>query len=319
MRRDFVNEVAKQNKIERVDLVEKDLILHQILTDLSQGEFFSQSFVFKGGTCLTKCYLGYYRFSEDIDFTWKDQAIFEGKSQTKTRRILSETIDRTGAIFEAIAKKRSFDFKCEKHNKHYVELGGSNKICTFKIWYHSEVLNRESFMKVQMNFVEKLYFAPQKGVLSALPSKESDELSFLFPEYSGYMQKISFDVYDMREILCEKVRSILTREGIKARDFLDVYLICTKYGIAIEEMLDPIVGKIRFMLGIYEKYRENFQAKKAILMSEPFRWGEEKGLLLQEIDEKEFVKFLENFKVFLKKVVDKVTLEQLRAKTIMRS
>ena len=306
MRKDFVNEVAKQNKIERADLVEKDLILHQILTDLSQNDFFSKNFVFKGGTCLTKCYLGYYRFSEDIDFTWRDQTVFEGKSQTKTRRILSEIIDRIGAIFEAIAKKRSLDFKCEKHNKHYVELGGSNKICTFRIWYLSEVLKRESFMKVQMNFVEKLYFAPQKGTLSALPSKKSDELSFLFPEYAEYVQKINLDVYDMREILCEKVRSILTREGIKARDFLDVYLICRKYQLRLEDMLKPIVGKISFMLGIYEKYRENFQAKKAILTSEPFRWGEEKELLLQEIDEKEFVKFLENFRLFLKKVIDEV-------------
>jgi len=78
--------VAKQNAIEQTDMLEKDLILHQILTDLSQNEFFSNNFVFKGGTCLTKCYLGYYRFSEDIDFTWKDQTIFEGKSQTQIRR-----------------------------------------------------------------------------------------------------------------------------------------------------------------------------------------------------------------------------------------
>ena len=41
MRKDFVNEVAMHNKIERADLVEKDLILHQILTDLSKNEFFS--------------------------------------------------------------------------------------------------------------------------------------------------------------------------------------------------------------------------------------------------------------------------------------
>ena len=57
MRKDFVNEVAKQNRIDRTDLVEKDLILHQILTDLSQNEFFSTHFIFKGGTCLMKCYL----------------------------------------------------------------------------------------------------------------------------------------------------------------------------------------------------------------------------------------------------------------------
>lgn len=307
MRKDFVTEVAKQSGVEQADLLEKDLILHQMLTDLSQDEFFSNNFVFKGGTCLTKCYLGYYRFSEDIDFTWKDQEIFKGKSQSQIRRTLSRTIDKTGAIFETIASKRGLDFKCAKQNKHYVEIGGSNKICTFKIWYHAETLNSESFMKVQMNFIERLHFAPQKGTLSALPCKKSDELSFLFPEYAEYFETISLYIYDTREILCEKVRSILTREGFKARDFLDVYLLCKKYNIKLEDLLEPIVDKICFVLGIYQKYKANFEAKKAVLASESFRWGEEKRLLLQEIDEEEFDKFLDNFQPFLKKVVERVS------------
>jgi predicted nucleotidyltransferase component of viral defense system len=301
MRKNFVTEVAKQSGIEQADLLEKDLILHQILTDLSQDEFFSNNFVFKGGTCLTKCYLGYYRFSEDIDFTWKDQAVFKGKSQSQIRRTLSKIIDETGAIFEAIANKRGLDFKCDKQNKHYVELGGSNKMCTFKMWYHSETLNVESFMKIQMNFVERLHFAPQKGTLSALPCKKSDELSFLFPEYSEYFQTISLEVYDIREILCEKVRSILTRKGFKARDFLDVYLICKKYDLKIEDLLEPIADKIRFVLDIYQKYQENFEAKTAVFATESFKWGEEKRFLLQDIDGKEFDKFLDNFMPFLKK------------------
>lgn len=88
MRRDFVNEVARIQKVERADLIEKDLILHQMLIDLSRNGFFSENFVFKGGTCLIKYYLGYYRFSEDIDFTWKDQKVFEAKSQKGNSRLL---------------------------------------------------------------------------------------------------------------------------------------------------------------------------------------------------------------------------------------
>lgn len=306
MRKDFVAVVAKQNAIEQTDMLEKYLILHQVLTDLSQNEFFSKNFVFKGGTCLTKCYLSYYRFSEDIDFTWKDQTVFKDKSQTQIRRTLSQTIDETGAIFEKIASKRGLDFKCEKHNQHYVELGGSNKICTFKIWYHAETLNVESFVKVQMNFVEKLRFTPQKDMLSALPCKENEELLFLFPEYTEYFQTINLYVYDTREIICEKVRSILTREGFKARDSLDVYLICKKYNIELEDLLEPIIDKVSFVLGIYQKYQENFEAKKTVLASEAFRWGKEKRLLLQEIDG-EFEKFLSSFQPFLKTVIEKVS------------
>lgn len=36
MRKDFVNEVARTQSIKRPDLIEKDLILHQLLFDLSR-------------------------------------------------------------------------------------------------------------------------------------------------------------------------------------------------------------------------------------------------------------------------------------------
>lgn len=155
MRKDFVTKVNMIHKIERPEMIEKDLIIHQMLGDLSKTKFFSENFIFKGGTCLIKNYLGYYRFSEDIDFTWKNQKIFKDKSQKQIRRYLSEVIDGIGEIFEKISSKRGLLFKCEKDNKKFVELGGGNKFCTFKIWYKSEMLNFETFIKVQINFVEK--------------------------------------------------------------------------------------------------------------------------------------------------------------------
>lgn len=207
MRADFVNEVARVLKIGRRDLIEKDVILHQMLADLSQDGFFSKNFVFKGGTCLIKCYFGYVRFSEDIDFTWKDQSVFNGKSQGKIRDFLSGIIDKTGGAFEQVAKKRGLDFKCVKSNKDYVELGGSDKTCTFKIWYDSDVLKRRTFVKVQINFVEQLFFSVKEGKLSGLLAGGDQELEALFPEETiEYGKKIPFAVYDIREILCEKVR-----------------------------------------------------------------------------------------------------------------
>jgi hypothetical protein len=35
MRKDFVNEVARVQRVKRTDLIEKDLILHQLLFDLN--------------------------------------------------------------------------------------------------------------------------------------------------------------------------------------------------------------------------------------------------------------------------------------------
>ena len=117
MRADFVNEVAGILDIKRKDLIEKDLLLHQILLDLSGDRFFTANVLFKGGTCLIKSYFGYLRFSEDIDFTWKDQGVFEGMSQKAIRAYLSRVIDNICEIFEEIALLHSgkiFDWGKER-------------------------------------------------------------------------------------------------------------------------------------------------------------------------------------------------------------
>ena len=305
MRADFVNGVARVLKIKRRDLIEKDFVLHQILTDLSKDRFFSDGFLFKGGTCLIKCYFGYLRFSEDIDFTWKDQHVFDGLSQKKVRTHLSEVIDKTGSVFEQIAKKRGLDFKCDKSNANYVELGGSDKTCTLKIWWDSEMLRKRTFVKVQINFVETMCFTTKKGELRGLLAGKNEELEALFREETAeYTKKIQFRVYDIGEILCEKVRAALTREETKARDFLDVYLICKRFGIKLEDMEKCILAKMNFALKLYDKYRTNLKQKVELLNSgRLFEWGAEKELLLSEIDESDFYNFLIGFEIFLKKIV----------------
>ena len=275
-----------------------------MLLDLSKNKFFYDNFAFKGGTCLAKCYLDYFRFSEDIDFTWKNQGAFDGKSQKEVRRYLSTVIDDTGKIFEDIAKTCGLDFKCMKDDRDYVELTGNDKMCTFKLWYQSEVLGRRSFLKVQMNFVEKLCYSLKSAKLKSLISKNQEELVLLFPEFKEYTEEIDFDVYDPQEILSEKIRAILTRQGTKARDYLDVYLIEKNFGISLDEVFDCVVAKTNFTLNLYARYRENLEEKKTTIMSTPFNWGEEKGLLLKEIDEKDFYKFIEKLRAFLKKVIE---------------
>jgi len=304
MRADFVNEVARILDIQRRDLIEKDVILHQMLLDLSNGKFFSENFAFKGGTCLIKCYYGYKRFSEDIDFTWKKQSTFKGKSQKWIRDYLSDVIDKTGAVFERIAAKRGLEFRCKKSDRNFVELGGSNKFCTFKIWYDSKILGRRSFVKVQINFVEQFCLRLKKGRLKSLLAKENPELNELFTEYSEYVRPITFDIYDVREILSEKVRALLTRRGTKARDFLDVYLICKHYGIKPEEVEECIVKKAKFALQMYARFRSNLNEKLKLLETgKIFDWGEERGLLLSDINEEDFYAFLDHFQDFLRKIV----------------
>jgi len=48
--------------------VQKDYVIGWLLRAISEHVGLSQ-WVFKGGTCLKKCFFETYRFSEDLDFT----------------------------------------------------------------------------------------------------------------------------------------------------------------------------------------------------------------------------------------------------------
>ena len=53
----------------REDVVETDYVLGWLLWAIGTEPGLSDRWVFKGGTCLKKCYLETFRFSEDLDFT----------------------------------------------------------------------------------------------------------------------------------------------------------------------------------------------------------------------------------------------------------
>jgi predicted nucleotidyltransferase component of viral defense system len=302
--KEFIEELSTRGGIKRKDLLEKDIIIQKLLLDLSKNEFFSKNFVFKGGTCLIKCYMGYYRFSEDIDFTWKEQSIFKDKSQKEIRRILSPIINDLSDLFVKITKGKELDFTADKKNKDYMEFGGGNKTVTLKIWFRSEILKTRSFIKVQINFLEDLRFDISKRRVNCFLNKENKELQVLYEDdYKNYIKHISLLTYDVKEVLCEKVRAILTRRGLKARDFVDIFFINEHFKVRVDELKPIIVDKINYMLKLYRKYESNFNEKKKLVESnDVFWWGNERELLLVEIDEKKFYKFVSDFTKILKEV-----------------
>ena len=53
----------------RANIVEKDYVLGWVLAGIFNHPEIGSSWIFKGGTCLKKCFFETYRFSEDLDFT----------------------------------------------------------------------------------------------------------------------------------------------------------------------------------------------------------------------------------------------------------
>ncbi len=55
-----------------VGVIEKDYVLGWLLAGIANHPDLAATWVFKGGTCLRKCFYETYRFSEDLDFTVVD-------------------------------------------------------------------------------------------------------------------------------------------------------------------------------------------------------------------------------------------------------
>lgn len=66
-RADIVDRVRRWEL--REDVVEKDYVLGWVLWGIGTEPRLKDTWVFKGGTCLKKCYIETYRFPEDLDFT----------------------------------------------------------------------------------------------------------------------------------------------------------------------------------------------------------------------------------------------------------
>lgn len=298
--RDFINELSNLLDYEYRDLIEVDLLLCRILFELSQNSSFSKKFLFKGGTCLIKHYLGYYRFSEDLDFTLNEQDTT--LSKTKHR---SKVISEVGGILEEISKNNNLEFINDKSNRKYFAFTGNNFI-TFRLFYNSEILNVEKALKIEININEYKIFKPKEGELKSIVPK-SKELQFLFPdEYVKYSKEIVFPMYDIREILCEKVRAILTRREIKGRDFIDIFYILNKYHFKIEDFKIQIINKVLHSFKS-DMFINNFKDKLELIESEDlFEWKDEERLLLKKINEKKFELFLKNFYVSLKEITKEI-------------
>ncbi|MFH0870658.1 MAG: nucleotidyl transferase AbiEii/AbiGii toxin family protein [archaeon] len=298
----IIDQLAADAGISNKTLLEKDLRLHMLLHAISKDEYLQANLAFKGGTCLIKCYLGYYRFSEDLDFTWIKQKEFENKSQKEIRRMISKELDIMLKIIGEMTHKLGLDFRPEKNNHKYVEFGGSNKFLTLKAWYESEILKTPQFIKIQVNFLEKIIYPFKTLEAEPIIKKISrKEFEFLFPEYKDLLEATKIKCYDLREILAEKARAILTRREIKARDFIDIFMILKKENIGIATLKDHIIEKVRFMMR-YDKYVKNL---KGFRLSK-FLMEEEEKLLLKPLDP--------GFEIFLKETEEYILelMEELK-------
>lgn len=138
--------------------IDKDWVLGHFLNALYLNNDVQKFFVFKGGTCLRKCYFENYRFSEDLDFTLlnKDFKI----SQSFINSILKQTHQISGIKFEALSTiKNQIHKDIEQGYEIEIRFWGADH----KLSQKPLPVNRwQTSIKIDISFSEKIILPPVK-------------------------------------------------------------------------------------------------------------------------------------------------------------
>jgi predicted nucleotidyltransferase component of viral defense system len=196
--------ISKQDILDRAsewrlrpEIVEKDYVLGWLLAGLSTLPV-SSLWIFKGGTCVKKCFFETYRFSEDLDFSLRSGAPYT------TDEIISQLRELTARTAELSGLEFPLDFVDVKQRQNKqgeptfegrvayrgpLAFPGNPKI-RFDITRHEAILDEPI----------------ERPILHPYPDELPDGAAVL--------------TYSFEELLAEKSRALLERS--RPRDLYDV-------------------------------------------------------------------------------------------------
>ncbi len=179
-------------------VVEKDYVLGWVLSGIYQHATLAKTWIFKGGTCLKKCYFETYRFSEDLDFTLTDPAQINHEFLAGVFRDIGEWIyEQTG--IEIPEELQQFEI---------FENPRGTVSCQGKLSYRGPIAPR-SLPRI------KLDLTPDE-LLVLGPAKRS-----VFHDYTDSpIEGIAVLCYAYEEAFAEKLRALGDRA--RPRDLYDV-------------------------------------------------------------------------------------------------
>lgn len=183
----------------RRELIEKDYFCSIVLAFLFSEE---TPLVFKGGTCLNKIHVGFYRLSEDLDFSI---AMNIGATRGDRRKAMEPAKRQFSSIQKAVP---ALKIVCE--------LAGYNegRQYTATLAYQSAVAPMPGTIKFEVGLREPLFDEVQRSSSRTLvqdPFKKVDLLS-----------NATVNCLSAREAFSEKIRAALTRKEPAIRDLFDL-------------------------------------------------------------------------------------------------
>lgn len=180
--------------------VEKDYVLGWVLQAIAEDDELSR-WVFKGGTCLKKCFFETYRFSEDLDFTVPaEEPLSEVAIAEALNRISSWVEERCGVTFP---RER---IKVEQYDN-----PRGNSSYQARLTYAGPLgMARRNLQKIKFDITQDEIIASEPALRDVHhPYRDQED------------PPARVRTYSLEEILAEKSRALYERQG-RARDVHDV-------------------------------------------------------------------------------------------------
>lgn len=195
------SEILKIAKTLRLQpsIIEKDYVLGWVLIGIQNYPEVAEKWIFKGGTCLKKCFFEQYRFSEDLDFTLTDPTQMDRDYLKNVLKEIGKWIYEEAGV-ELPEKNIAID--------RYQNLAGNFSI-ECKLTYFGPLKQKTNFPKIKLDLTshEVVVLPPEKRLI--------------FHNYSDRpLDSLPAFAYSYEEIFAEKLRALAERA--RPRDLYDV-------------------------------------------------------------------------------------------------
>ena len=206
--------------------IEKDYALGWILFGISAHPQL-RTWLFKGGTCLKKCYFDTYRFSEDLDFTLPTSGPYDGSAIVSSLADVARWVETESGIAIPAA-----DIGIE-------QLTNKAGDTTFQA-----KLSFQGPLGLATRQRQRIKFDLTRNEFVAGPGESRQ----VFHPYSDRPQPLpEVQCYSLDEIIAEKARALVQRSG-RARDVYDVVNISRNFAsdVSIARVRQIAVKKFEF-------------------------------------------------------------------------
>lgn len=199
--------IAEQNGVVK-STIDKDWALGHFLDAIFSIPELRQKLIFKGGTCLKKCYIHDYRFSEDLDFTSTD----------KEFKLTQEHLIEITTLLKQRIEMQTY-IESLKELKYKDQLTGYEAIIRY--WGSDHPRNEAPTPPQRWHAKVKIEIILYEIMIFPIAYQDVNH------PYSDKLTKSAKQIpcYSIEEVMAEKMRALIQRSYTAPRDFYDIWYL----------------------------------------------------------------------------------------------